>query len=63
MMDLNFAQAYAKGYYDGRTQGVELNPFNSVREREEFHGYRWGYDKGVADYCEEVHPEKIEVIS
>lgn len=63
MMDLNFAQAYAQGYYQGRTHGVEANPYNCVKEREEYHGYRLGYDKGIADYCEEAHPEDIEVIS
>ncbi len=45
--------AFALGYFDGRTDGVERNPFRGEPERM----YREGYDLGVADYCQEAHPE------
>lgn len=44
---IRFARAYATGYYDGRTQGVE---YNSYRDDAQRHGYRLGYDSGVADF-------------
>lgn len=47
--------AYARGYYDGRSIGVENCPF----EYWEYAAlYRQGYEAGVADYCEEMHPEE-----
>jgi formylmethanofuran dehydrogenase subunit E len=43
--------AYARGYYDGRANGVSESPF--VHETDEMHQmYKYGYDRGVADYCE-----------
>ena len=39
-------KAFALGYYDGRTEGVESNPYtDSLR-----HFYRRCYDAGVAEY-------------
>ena len=43
-----FNYAYALGYYDGRSQGVEANPFDNDAER---NAYTQGYERGVTDYC------------
>ena len=50
-----FCGAYALGYYHGRVEGVEENPYADDKAR---HDYRLGYDAGVADYCREMHPEE-----
>ena len=47
-MNMVFVQAYALGYYDGRSEGVEENMYHDEESR---HWYRLGYDAGVADYC------------
>lgn len=41
-------KAYALGYYHGRSEGVEKDPYVSDELR---HLYRRGYDAGVADYA------------
>lgn len=45
---MNTTYAYAIGYYDGRAEGVDNNPYEDSELK---HSYRLGYDKGVADYC------------
>ena len=40
-------KAFALGYYDGRTEGVESDPYVADNLR---HMYRRGYDAGVAEY-------------
>ena len=40
--------AYALGYYDGRTNGVE----NAPNEDSARMYYILGFDRGVTDYCE-----------
>lgn len=40
-------KAYALGYYDGRTEGVENDTYDNDALR---HMYRRGYDAGVADF-------------
>ena len=45
---MNTTYAYAIGYYDGRSEGVDNNPYE---DRELRHSYRLGYDRGVSDYC------------
>ena len=40
-------KAYALGYYHGRSEGVEKDPFVADELR---HLYRRGYEAGVADY-------------
>jgi hypothetical protein len=40
-------RAYAVGYYDGRAEGIECNPYRADHLR---HAYRQGYDAGVADF-------------
>lgn len=39
---------YAKGYFDGRAEGIYNNPYE---DSEKHHHYKLGYDRGVADYC------------
>lgn len=48
--------AYAMGYYHGRAIGEEQNPYDDDHQRSL---YRAGYDAGVADYCQEAHPEEV----
>ena len=43
-------KAFALGYYDGRTEGVESNPYKAGGEDALRHMYRRGYDAGVAEY-------------
>lgn len=48
-----FAQAYARGFHDGRETGIErpeLYGQNSLLR----YAYRRGYDHGVAEYSAEV---------
>lgn len=40
---------YARGYYDGRAEGVYNNPYE---DSEMSYRYKLGYDKGVADFCQ-----------
>jgi hypothetical protein len=48
-MNYPLAYAYALGYYDGRSKGVEDNQFTFDDERQ---AYTEGYERGVTDYCE-----------
>lgn len=48
--------AYARGYYDGRVEGVENNPFEDDESRA---SYSNGYERGVSDYCEETHCDEV----
>ena len=41
--------AYALGYYHGRNDGVEDNPFDP-NDLQRFY-YKRGYDRGIVDYC------------
>lgn len=50
--------AYALGYYHGRAEGVDQNPYDGDDDAR--HYYREGYDLGVAHYCHETHPEDGE---
>lgn len=45
---------YARGYYDGRTVGVEdsLEKLDGDKDAANRAAYKRGYDQGVADYCE-----------
>ena len=40
--------AYAVGYFDGRTNGIENAPIDDLERMY----YILGFDRGVADYCE-----------
>lgn len=42
---------YARGYYDGRTEGT-FSEFIDAWPDEVQLAYKQGYDTGVADYCE-----------
>jgi len=57
-MNSDTLYAYARGYYDGRSIGVEACPFEYAPLAL---AYRQGYGVGVADYCEETHPEEQRV--
>lgn len=48
-MNHSLAYAYALGYYDGRSKGVEVNCFEADEYRL---AYTEGYERGVTDYCE-----------
>lgn len=39
---------YARGYFDGRSEGIYDNPYE---DKEMQHNYTLGYYRGVADYC------------
>lgn len=54
----NHCLAYALGYYHGRAEGVDQNPYESCDPAR--YWYTRGYDAGVADYCHEAHPEDEE---
>lgn len=51
--------AYALGYYHGRAEGVDQNPYDG--EDPARYMYTWGYEAGVSDYCHEAHPDEEEV--
>ena len=52
-------RAFALGYYHGRADGIVDCRF---KRDELIAAYRDGYDAGVADYCDEAHPEDIETL-
>jgi hypothetical protein len=39
-------KAYATGYYDGRSEGIDSNPYTDNLR----HWYRRGYDSGIDDF-------------
>ena len=47
--DHGIAYAYALGYFDGRSKGVDCNHFMCPYEH---YAYGQGYERGVSDYCE-----------
>ena len=47
--DYSLYYAFALGYYHGRVDGVELNPYDPTQDERDY--YKRGYDKGIADYC------------
>lgn len=51
--------AFAQGYYDARAEGMEFNPYLSEEQAVLHTAYREGYDRGIADYCAEHHPEEV----
>jgi hypothetical protein len=59
MDNTSIIRAFALGYYHGRADGVYNCPF---KQDEYKASYRDGYDAGVADYCDEAHPEDIETL-
>ena len=42
---------YARGYFDGRTEGVENDALREVFDDATWHAYKNGYQRGVSDYC------------
>jgi hypothetical protein len=53
--------AYARGYNDGRHKGAEDDSpwFTQNIDPEIRRKYREGYERGVADFCEDTYPEEI----
>jgi hypothetical protein len=47
--DFMLADAYALGYFDGRTHGMTNNPYDDDTQR---YLYGQGYERGVSDYCD-----------
>ena len=42
---------YARGYYDGRSEGNEDYALQSHLMDEDWDAYDRGYEEGVSDYC------------
>jgi hypothetical protein len=59
MNKVSTIRAFALGYYDGRAEGVYDCPFENDDNKL---SYRDGYEAGVADYCDETHPEDNETL-
>ena len=49
--------AHKLGYLDGYEEGVENNPYDNLRQSDNYLAYRKGYDEGVAEYCREIDKE------
>ena len=49
--------AHKLGYLDGYEEGVENNPYDNLRQSDNYLAYRKGYDEGVAEYCREIDGE------
>ena len=47
----NICCAFALGYYHGREDGNENNPYDPSDIARDY--YKRGYDKGIVDYCAE----------
>ncbi len=45
--------AYKVGFFDGYKYGTEKNPYHHLKESDKHKYYRYGYDKGVSEYCEQ----------
>ena len=50
-MSYNASYWFARGYYDGRSKGMENIDFDSIDEDYVF-AYKSGYQAGVEDYTE-----------
>jgi hypothetical protein len=54
--------AYCKGFVDAYDEGIKNNPYDGGSfdhsEQERHLHYKIGYDAGVAEYCNAVHPEE-----
>jgi len=46
---MDYAYAYAIGYWDGRSKGVGDNKFKNDESRV---AYGCGYERGVSDFCD-----------
>lgn len=49
--------AFARGYFDGRENGNEANPYDQDEQPELRQLYTDGYEWGVSDYCHELEKE------
>ena len=57
--DRSLHYAFARGYFDARSDGVENNPYDSEARADCHAFYKDGYDWGITDYCIYNHPEEI----
>lgn len=57
---IKITDAHLLGYIHGKELGYEANPYDPEDNPKETWAYRLGYERGVAAYCEEVHPEDID---
>lgn len=57
--DLSLHYAFARGYFDARSEGVEANPYDAETHPDRRAAYRDGYDWGITDYCAFAHPEEV----
>jgi len=48
-MNYTHLDAYALGYYHGRADGVDVNPYDHAQQERQL--YNDGYEHGVGDYC------------
>ena len=56
--------AFARGYYDARTEGIDRNPWTdhadpSPEIDRQRALYADGYDWGISDYCAEHHADEV----
>jgi hypothetical protein len=57
--------AFARGYYDARTEGIDRNPYTPEAaalspEIDRLRAmYSDGYGWGITDYCAEAHPDEV----
>jgi hypothetical protein len=50
---------YARGYYDGRSEGVRDDNVTEYPDADR-QAYKDGYDRGVTDYCDYDDPTPLE---
>ena len=65
----HYYYAFARGYYDARTEGLDRNPWTPeaaaasslpYSEIDRLRAlYSDGYEWGISDYCAEHHPEEV----
>lgn len=53
-------EAYARGYYWGRSVGREEEQPKNPNASLEHYFYRLGYDAGVTAYTRDAHPEEVD---
>ena len=57
-MKLHELTAYANGAIAGYNTGTDANPYDPETNAAEHRLYRYGYDYGVALYCQQLEEEE-----
>ena len=57
--DRSLHYAFARGYFDARSEGVENNPYHPETQADCRAFYGDGYDWGITDYCAFAHPDEV----